>query len=200
MLAPPGFGSPLHRHLQVVLHELRRAQGVLSWKVLNGIAERIGFEVELFEAHGRVKFEDYLNDLLIIVHFKHDLDSRVMRVVDVAAQAPSERLKIGPIPLELRIVSSPEIAGPAQAKTDVPPRAATYVGYLLLSREHQQAIIGDLEERFADTMVPRYGRRAAVIWFWRQILGSALAMMPARAWNFFALRSMFDYFTKWIGH
>lgn len=90
-----------------------------------------------------------------------------------------------------------ECASKMPAKT---PSSATYVAYLLFPRAHQDAIVGDLEEKYAETILPRYGKTRANIWLWKQVLGSAISFIPWRITKFFALRAVFDYFVKWIGH
>jgi hypothetical protein len=50
-----------------------------------------------------------------------------------------------------------------------PPRAGSYLLDLFLPKKHREAIVGDLEEEFRSRITPKYGRKAAICWFWIQV-------------------------------
>ena len=65
--------------------------------------------------------------------------------------------------------------------------------YFLLGRKVRHEVIGDLVEEYAEEVLPKFGRRSANLWFWKQTIGSVFAMMPSRLLKFFAFRWLFDY-------
>lgn len=53
--------------------------------------------------------------------------------------------------------------------TTAPPVAGCYLLDLLLPRKHRETIVGDIEQDYCTNILPRYGRTAASIWFWKQV-------------------------------
>jgi flavin-binding protein dodecin len=53
-----------------------------------------------------------------------------------------------------------------------PPLLATYLLYVVLPRHRREVVPGDLEEEYRDEIVPRFGRRLARVWHWKQSVGS----------------------------
>ncbi len=51
-----------------------------------------------------------------------------------------------------------------------PPLAGCYLLDLLLPRRHRESLIGDIEQDYRTSILPRYGRTAASIWFWKQVI------------------------------
>jgi transcriptional regulator with XRE-family HTH domain len=50
------------------------------------------------------------------------------------------------------------------------PLAASYLLDLFLPKKHREGLVGDLEEEFRTKIEPRYGRKAACFWFWKQVI------------------------------
>jgi hypothetical protein len=61
-----------------------------------------------------------------------------------------------------------------------PPTWATFLLYLCLRRVDRDAILGDLAEDFTTRLVPTYGRRAAVFWYWTQVARSVWPIVRPR--------------------
>jgi transcriptional regulator with XRE-family HTH domain len=59
-------------------------------------------------------------------------------------------------------------------KQVAPPIAGCYLLDLLLPRKHRDNLVGDIEEDYRTTILPKYGRTAASIWFWKQVLVEAV--------------------------
>jgi len=51
-----------------------------------------------------------------------------------------------------------------------PPVAGCYLLDLILPRKHRESLIGDIEEDYRTKILPRYGRTAASVWFWKQVI------------------------------
>jgi hypothetical protein len=49
-----------------------------------------------------------------------------------------------------------------------PPRTAQYLLFLV-PRRYREGLIGDLEEDYRTRVLPTYGRRWAVVWYWWQV-------------------------------
>jgi putative ABC transport system permease protein len=64
--------------------------------------------------------------------------------------------------------------------TSRPPRAALWLMSRIIPSDVQDAVIGDLEEEFADEVVPRTGARWACAWFWLQAFSLLRAYASAR--------------------
>jgi hypothetical protein len=69
-----------------------------------------------------------------------------------------------------KLVRKSDAAEHAQAKI-ASPIAASYLLELFLPKKQRESLIGDLEEEFESKILPKYGRRAAQIWFWKQAIG-----------------------------
>ncbi len=79
----------------------------------------------------------------------------------------------------VRNASEPIIARNAQSPKQLhPPRTAEFLLYLFLTRENRSAAAGDLEEEFSTIIVPKFGRRLAQLWYWKQVICS----MPPAVW------------------
>jgi len=61
----------------------------------------------------------------------------------------------------------------------MPPVNAEFLFHFLLDRQHSDAIIGDLEERYRK-LHKKFGRRRANFWYWTQTVVSLRPIM--RAW------------------
>jgi hypothetical protein len=49
-----------------------------------------------------------------------------------------------------------------------PPSGASFILYLF-PPQHWEPLIGDLKERFTETILPAYGRFLACVWYWWQV-------------------------------
>ena len=61
---------------------------------------------------------------------------------------------------------------PAPSKEETPPKSAEFLLYLLLSHEDREALPGDLEEEYRTAILPKFGARRAVLWYWCQVIRS----------------------------
>jgi hypothetical protein len=68
---------------------------------------------------------------------------------------------------------------PTVQRTDV-PRTAEYLLYLFLAKDDREAMPGDLEQEFRVTILPKFGRWRAVVWYWKQALWSIRAIVVFR--------------------
>jgi len=50
------------------------------------------------------------------------------------------------------------------------PVVGCYLLDLLLPRKHRESLVGDIEQDFRTNILPRYGRTAASVWFWKQVV------------------------------
>jgi hypothetical protein len=87
---------------------------------------------------------------------------------EVISQLLSERLR-----RELRSGNSESTKVPVTAR---PPFNAEYVLYLLLRKEERDVAIGDLIEEYG-TILERFNKRRADIWFYKQMGGSLLPLL-----------------------
>ena len=55
-------------------------------------------------------------------------------------------------------------------QTIAPPVAGRYLLDLMLPRKHRESLVGDIEQEYRMEILPRYGRRWASIWFWKQVI------------------------------
>lgn len=69
-----------------------------------------------------------------------------------------------------------------------PPVAGCYLLDLLLPRKHRDNIIGDIEQDYRTNIFPRYGRTAASIWFWKQVVMEIIPGMYLRIVTSFVKR------------
>lgn len=65
------------------------------------------------------------------------------------------------------------------------PEWAEYLLFIIVDRKHAASIAGDLEEDYRVNILPRFGRRKANLWYWRQVI----ALVPPSVWA--ALRRLF---------
>jgi transcriptional regulator with XRE-family HTH domain len=56
------------------------------------------------------------------------------------------------------------------SRNTAPPIAGCYLLDLVLPRKHRENLVGDIEEDYRANILPRYGRTAASIWFWKQVV------------------------------
>ncbi len=61
---------------------------------------------------------------------------------------------------------------PVPSKEETPPKSAEFLLYLLLSHEDREALPGDLEEEYRTAILPKFGARRAVLWYWCQVVRS----------------------------
>jgi transcriptional regulator with XRE-family HTH domain len=79
----------------------------------------------------------------------------------------------------------------AIAKKDIAtPIAGRFMLDLLLPRKHRESLVGDIEQDYRTNILPRYGRKAASFWFWKQVLteivpGLYLRIIASVAKHFF---------------
>ena len=75
-----------------------------------------------------------------------------------------------------------------------PPLAGRYVLDLLLPRKHRENLIGDIEQDYRTNILQRYGRTAASIWFWKQVLSEIIPGLYLRLVTTF-VKHFFSRFT-----
>lgn len=64
-----------------------------------------------------------------------------------------------------------------------PPRQAEFLLHLLLPKPMRESLIGDLAEEFSTSIIPKFGRRRASLWYWTQVgfsICTVLADGPSR--------------------
>ena len=66
----------------------------------------------------------------------------------------------------------PSMLHPGSAVYEMPPLGAQRLLYFVLPRKNRQDIIGDLAEEYKTEILPRLGRRGAVVWYWSQAIRS----------------------------
>jgi hypothetical protein len=86
-------------------------------------------------------------------------------------------------------------SAPTKSQTNV-PRTAEYLLYLFLSKDDREAIPGDLEEEFRRTILPKFGRLRAVIWYWKQTLWSIRAIVVLRLLRIGVIAWVVEYFSS----
>jgi hypothetical protein len=91
-------------------------------------------------------------------------------------------------------VTQGELLRPTEATLDTsasPPSHAEYLLYLVLDRVERDAVIGDLLEEYRLRVLPRFGPRKAIVWYWSEVLRSILPFLWCRLkrivkWTFLA--------------
>lgn len=63
-----------------------------------------------------------------------------------------------------------------------PSRNGVKLLYLLLPKEQREHLPGDLEEEFTTIILPKFGARYAMIWYWWQVIRSILATNKWIGW------------------
>ena len=53
-----------------------------------------------------------------------------------------------------------------------PPKNAEYLLYLLLPKSERDYIPGDLIEEYNTIIQPKFGKRRAMLWYWKQVISS----------------------------
>lgn len=86
------------------------------------------------------------------------------------------------------------------AAETTPSSGATYVLYLCLPKEQRDSLIGDLLEEYAEDVLPRFGRRRANFWFWKQAVWSAKFILPAGLTRIAGLGWLVDKVWRLIVH
>jgi hypothetical protein len=64
-----------------------------------------------------------------------------------------------------------------------PPSGACFLLNLLLAKADRDAIPGDLEEEFTNSILPKYGARRARFWFWTQTVRTIATRNPICRWS-----------------
>lgn len=77
---------------------------------------------------------------------------------------------------------------PLSQKESAPPLAASYLLELFLPKRQRESLIKDLEEEFRNRILPKYGRKAAQIWFWKQAIGEIGPIFYLRVFAVFLRR------------
>ena len=67
----------------------------------------------------------------------------------------------------------------AQRSVRIPKRAEKLL-YLILPQEWRDSLPGDLEEEYRTIIAPKFGRRYARLWYWKQVLVSIWRVLPRR--------------------
>ncbi len=76
---------------------------------------------------------------------------------------------------------SAEIVAP-QERPVRSPAAANFLLYLLLNKHDRSVIPGDLEEEYLTTILPKFGRTRADVWFWMQTAKNIYARSQLLRW------------------
>jgi hypothetical protein len=95
-----------------------------------------------------------------------ELDRRIIKLEDDLERLRQVFENDHPILAKL----GPPKIGRYRRQTLKPPISASFLLSLLLKRSDRLTILGDLEEEFATTILPTYGRRRASIWYWFQVV------------------------------
>ena len=66
------------------------------------------------------------------------------------------------------------------AEQTVPPKRAEMLLHLGLPKRDRECMIGDLEEEYRRVILPKYGARVAVRWYWWQAVRSVAAASGGR--------------------
>lgn len=69
-------------------------------------------------------------------------------------------------------------SGRAHQESTHPPRSAKFL-LLLIPRPNREHLIGDLEEEYAQIVLPEFGPRKARLWYWWQVLASLTPLLWA---------------------
>jgi len=87
-----------------------------------------------------------------------------------------------------------------------PNKWMEYALHLLLPEDQRETLIGDLEEEYRSIIYPKFGKRAADIWYAKQVMSSILPILQARllkligwATGGLGLGSAVEWFRKWSG-
>lgn len=77
---------------------------------------------------------------------------------------------------EVAITSLPSLPA-VTSRTARPPRWAEYLLHLVLDRDQRIAVAGDLFEEFFCEILPRFGERAARLWYAKQAVSSIYPLL-----------------------
>lgn len=82
-----------------------------------------------------------------------------------------------------------------------PSSLATYLLYLLLSKQDRETIPGDLEEEFTKFILPKFGAHRAWLWYWVQTVLAIGLRNPLCRWFFIGggLVKLGEWITRKIG-
>jgi hypothetical protein len=80
----------------------------------------------------------------------------------------------------LRLVPQSVQRRAEQSSTDRPPRFAEYLLYFFMSPKDCESMCGDLEQEYTTLILPKFGHRAAQLWYWKQV---AVSVGPI-VWRF----------------
>lgn len=64
-----------------------------------------------------------------------------------------------------------------------PPRLGEMLIYLALPTRNRQQAVGDLEEEYTGFVIPRFGKRYAILWYWWQVGAAVVGSPLARLGN-----------------
>ena len=65
-----------------------------------------------------------------------------------------------------------------ESARQVPPVSADYLLHVFLARRNRRETIGDLTEEFHEDVLPRFGARAARLWYWKKALTAIMERNP----------------------
>ena len=99
-------------------------------------------------------------------------ERNVAGTVAVSATIGTGHVQVGPI--EADRASTPPVP-------HLPPSAERLACYLL-PRRQREAILGDLEEDYRTTFLPKFGPREARRMYWAHFIRSVAATVPAWIW------------------
>ncbi|WP_162914770.1 hypothetical protein [Desertibaculum subflavum] len=63
-----------------------------------------------------------------------------------------------------------------------PPRALTYLLYMLLPQTERDAVLPSLKRAYAHDVLPGFGRAAAGLWYAKQVLSAIVLQNPLWRW------------------
>jgi len=78
-----------------------------------------------------------------------------------------------------------------------PPKLGEYLMYLLLSRQDRVNILGDLMEDYG-TIESKFGRPAAVFWYYKQVVASIPPCVWKRLFKWGTIAAIGDWFRRHI--
>ena len=72
-------------------------------------------------------------------------------------------------------------------KADAPPLAAERLLYFILPKSQREALPGDLAEEYSNKYVPKFGRRYADAWYWKEVTIAVTAAVGRQIGKFLSL-------------
>ena len=102
------------------------------------------------------------------------------------------------VPTETNEAHSREHGSEPERFTHVfPPKVAELILYFMLPKELRESLPGNLEEEYRTIILPKFGKRAASIWYWKQVFASAAPVVRSRLGKWIAI-AWFGKVAAWL--